>query len=110
MKSRHFIIIAEFIAVTSLSLWLTFSNERQVTAKVNKVEKIESTHGDKNGVTTEVYHLVLTDRGAFRVNINGFLAYPHLLGNIKADSTYTFKVVGIDNPSFGLYSSIVEVK
>lgn len=110
MKKEHFINLAIFIAVIAAVLMLTFTNEREFVAKVNKIEMVEITHGDKSGTTTDVYYLVMTDKGTFRININGFLSNPELAGVIKTDSSYTFKVVGVSSPFLGIYSSIVQVK
>ena len=110
MKKGHFINLAIFIAVISAVMVLTFTNKREFVAKVNKIEMVNITYGDKDETNTDVYYLVMTDKGTFRININGFLSHPELAGVIKADSSYTFKVVGVCSPALGIYSSIVSVK
>jgi hypothetical protein len=110
MNKKHILNLAIFIAIIAAVMLLTFSNKKEFVAKVNRIEKVESTHGDKDGVYTDVYFLVMTDKGTFRINTNGLLSAPELCGTIKEDSSYTFKTVGVNCPSVGLYSSIISLK
>lgn len=104
-----------FIAIVAVVLMLlagivTFSNQREVTAKVSRIEKIENVTSSEGNTITEVYYLVFSSGGTMRISIDGFLSHPELLGRIKVDSTYTFRTMGMELPFVGLYPNVVSVK
>lgn len=104
-----------FIAIVAVVLMLldgivTFSNQREVMATVNRIEKIENVTSSEGNTTTEVYYLLFTSGGTMRISINGFLSHPELLGRIKADNTYTFRTMGLELPFAGFYPNVVSVK
>lgn len=104
-----------FIAIVAVVLMLlagivTFSNQREVMATVNRIEKIENVTSSEGNTTTEVYYLLFTSGGTMRVSIDGFLSHPELLGRIKVGSTYTFRTMGLEFPFAGLYPNVVSVK
>lgn len=109
MKKIPFIaiLIIAFMILVSVA---TFSNQREVTATVNRIEKIEDVSSSDGKATTEIYYLLFTSGGTMRVSINGFLSHPELLGKIKTDSTYTFRTIGIEIPFAGFYPNVVSVK
>lgn len=104
-----------FIAIVAVVLMLlagivTFSNQREVMATVNRIEKIENVSSNEGNVSTEVYYLLFTNRGTMRISITGFLSHPELLGKIKVDSTYTFRTMGLELSFAGFYPNVVSVK
>lgn len=104
-----------FIAIVAVVLMLlagivTFSNQREVMATVNRIEKIENVTSSEGNTTTEVYYLLFTSGGTMRISIGGFLSHPELVGRIKVDSTYTFRTMGMEIPFAGFYPNVVSVK
>lgn len=104
-----------FIAIVTVVLMLlagivTFPNQREVMATVNRIEKIENVTSSEGNTTTEVYYLLFTSGWTMRISINGFLSHPELLGRIKVDSTYTFRTMGLELPFAGFYPNVVSVK
>lgn len=79
-----------FIAIVAVVLMLlagivTFSNQREVMATVNRIEKIENVTSSEGNTTTEVYYLLFTSGGTMRISINGF--YPILNYSVGLRST-----------------------
>lgn len=103
-----FIVITIVIFVGGVCFF-TLSNRKTLNIKVNQVDKIENTTGSKDGFTTEIYYLVYTDKGAFRINISGLVAHPELAGALKKDSIYDITVCGIEVPFAGIYRNVVDV-
>jgi hypothetical protein len=54
--------------------------------------------------------LLYTDKGTFRINIDGILAYPEFAGKLEKDSVYEISVCGVDVPFWGAYRNVVDVK
>ena len=103
------ITIAIFVIAFIGCIWfVTFSNQQ--TLKVNKVDKIEKVSGSKEDISTRIYYLLYTDKGTFRINIDGILAYPEFAGKIEKDSVYEISVCGVDVPFFGVYRNVIDVK
>lgn len=88
----------------------TFSNQQTLKVRVNKVDKIEEVSGSKESISTQIYYLLYTDRGTFRINIDGILAHPELAGKLEKDSIYEISVCGVDVPFCGVYRNVVDVK
>lgn len=105
-----FMYLAAAITVMAFLYLTTFYNPTDIQVKVNQVDKIEKTSGDKEGFNTEIYYLVYSDKGTFRVSISGLLAHPEFAGKIKKDSTYTIRVCGIELSYLGIYRNVIEVK
>lgn len=105
-KKFTILIVLVFGAMVYCS---TIANKRQISARVVKVDKIEKVKRYNSGITTDVYYLVFTTKGVFKVNISGLLARPQLVGKIKQDSLYKFELVGVEIPLLGVYSKVLEV-
>ena len=75
---------------------------------VLSISKIEATQGDSDGFYTEVYYLVSTDKGAYRINTIGFNAAPECAGLVP-DSTYIITTRGTSIPYLGKYKNIIRV-
>ena len=61
-------IIALFIGG---ALAVELANEKTQVHTIRSNEKVEKVHGDQDGFTTEVYYLVTTDKGAYKVVMDG---------------------------------------
>lgn len=109
MKKIPFIAIVAVVLILLAGI-VTFSNQREVMATVNRIEKIENVTSSEGNTTTEVYYLLFTSGGTMRISINGFLSHPELLGRIEVDSTYTFRTMGLELPFAGFYPNVVSVK
>lgn len=86
-----------------------FANEKTQRHTILSNEKVEKVHGDKDGFTTEVYYLVTTDKGAYKVVMDGFNAAPQCAG-VKKDSTYNLTTRGLEIPFLGIYQKIIKVE
>lgn len=105
------IAIAIFvIALIGCAWFVTFSNQQTLKVRVNKVDKIEKVSGSKESISTQIYYLLYTDKGTFRINIDGILAHPELAGKMEKDSIYEISVCGVDVPFWGVYRNVVDVK
>ena len=105
------IAIAIFVIAFIGCIWfVTFSNQQTLKVRVNKVDKIEKVSGSKESISTQIYYLLYTDRGTFRINIDGILAHPELAGKLEKDSVYEISVCGVDVPFWGVYRNVVDVK
>lgn len=85
--------------------YINFGNEQKLRATVHRVEKIE-----KVRKSTDVYYLVFTDRGVFRVSIDGFFSNPEAIGILQPDSSYHFQLKGIEVPFLGFYPNVIKVR
>lgn len=90
--------------------WLSFSNEHTVTVTAYGVEKITSTHGDKDHFTTDVYYLLSTDHGTYRIGIDGVFAHPEYAQRIKPGSVYEITAIGQSIPFMGIYPRVKELR
>lgn len=109
MKMKNLFTILVVAVFVMLAYCFTFANKRQINARVLRIEKVEEVKKTDSSIMTDVYYLVFTNKGAFRVNIRGLLARPRLAGTIKKDSLYRFELVGVEIPFLGVYSSVLEV-
>ena len=89
--------------------WLSFSDEHTVTATAYGVEKITKTHGNKDGFNTDVYYLLTTDHGTYRISIDGAFAHPEYAQAIQADSLYQITIIGKSFPFWGIYPRVKEL-
>lgn len=79
------------------------------TISVLSVERMDEIHGTKNGTSTEIYYFVTTNKGAYRIDIDGLWAAPQLIGVIKPDRTYIVHTGWFDSPVLKLYKRITGV-
>lgn len=80
------------------------------TIKVEGIDKMVEHSGEKGSTHTEIYYLVYTDRGVYRVDIRGVFAKPELIGKLKVDSTYRVETFGVNAPMLGMYRNITGIK
>lgn len=88
--------------------WIELRDTKTEKHKVLSISKVEDTHGDSEGFYTEVYYLVSTDKGAYKINTIGFNAAPECAGLIP-DSTYIITTRGTSIPYLGMYKNIIRV-
>lgn len=98
------------IASIALLFFITFANQKTLNVKVNSIDKIEKTSGDKDGFNTEIYYLLYTDKGTFRISISGLVAHPEFAGMLKKDSVYDITICGVEAPLIGMYKNVIDVK
>lgn len=80
------------------------------TYKVLSIDKQVETSGTKESFSTDIYWLVVTDKGTFHVVTEGLWACPDAVGKIQKDSIYDLTVDGWFSSSFlGMYPYIVDV-
>ena len=97
------------ICVIGIGALLNFCNVRVENHIIRSMEKIEDRHGDANSIKTDVYTIVYTDKGAYRVVMSGFNAAPDVLGKFSPGDTVLLKTRGVNFPFLNMYSNIVEV-
>lgn len=85
-------------ALVALSCWIGFSNEHTTTVTAYGIEKITNTHGNKDGFSTDVYYLLSTDHGTYRIGIDGIYAHPEYAKSIKPDSVMKLPLSGSRYP------------
>lgn len=103
-------IILPLIGLIGFVWFIFFSNPRVMRVRIGKVDKIEKVSGNKNGFNTDIHYLLYTDKGTYRINLNGFIAHPELVGRIKIDSVCIMEVCGVEVPYMGLYRNVVDIR
>jgi len=116
---RHYVTsdlpaeIMLFLILGAIIMGISFAcshvNENTQTHKILSIDKVEKVHGDSEGFSTEVYYVVSTDKGAYRISMEGWNAAPNCAG-IKKDSTYYLTTRGVNFPFLGMYPSIISVR
>ncbi len=80
------------------------------TCKVLSIDKQVKTSGSGESFSTDIYWLVVTDKGSFYLRTDGLWACPQAVGMLKVDSTYSITVDGWFSSTFlGVYPYIVNV-
>lgn len=97
-------------ALVALSYGIGFSNEHTITVTAYGIEKITNTHGNKDGFSTDVYYLLSTDHGTYRIGIDGIYAHPEYAKSIKSDSVYEITAIGKSIPFMGIYPRVKELR
>ena len=100
------LFVSSFIAIDA---FYSFYGEKTEQHTVQSIDKIENTHGDKDGFHTEIYYIVTTDKGVYRIETSGFNAHPECAA-IKEGSTYMLTTRGMNCPFIGMYTSIIGYK
>jgi len=60
--------------------------------------------------TTDVYYLLSTDHGTYRIGIDGVFAHPEYAQRIKPDSIYEITAIGQSIPFMGVYPRVKELR
>ena len=110
MKRDHRVAFWAFVIALFVCgiLAIDLANERTQTHKVLSIDMVQKTQGDSDGFYTTVYYQVSTDKGSYRIEMDGLNAAPECAG-IKKDSTYVLTTRGANVPFFGIYPSIIRV-
>ena len=110
-EGKNAIVIAVLLGIISIFLYgvTKLSNEETIQCTVISIDKVEDRSGDANGFRTEVYYIVTTNKGSYRIETSGINAHPECLA-MKKDSTYIIKTRGISFPMGGLYPNVVSYK
>ncbi len=105
MKKNLFLLL-----LTSLILAGCQQIEKhRVTCKVLSIDKQVKTSGDKDHFNTDIYWLVVTDRGTFHARTDGYFGCAEATA-LQKDSTYTLTIDGFFQSSFlGVYPFITKV-
>ena len=111
MEKTYRIVFWVFVIAMLIggSLATELANRQTQVHTIRSINKVEKTHGDAESFTTEVYYLVTTDKGAYKVVMDGFNAAPQCAG-VKVDSTYTLTTRGINFPFLDIYPKIIAVE
>jgi len=113
-KVRGEFIGSLFVLVITIIGALLFTstrlmNERVDAYEIQSISEIHNTHGSSDSFETEIYHLVHTDKGVFKVEMSGLNAAPHCAGLIHKGDTLVLRTRGLEFPFFGLYPDVIEV-
>lgn len=111
MKTTISKIICALIAILAPALTGCEPVSRHTeVCKVLSIQKQVETSGTQSSFSTDIYWLVLTDRGSYHLRTDGLWACPDAVGKLKEDSTYRITVDGWFSSSFwGIYPYIVKV-
>ena len=107
-SSKIFLIVFAIILLFASMCWIELRDTKTEVHKVLSISRVEATQGDSDGFYTEVYYLVSTDKGAYRINTIGFNAAPECAGLVP-DSTYIITTRGTSIPYLGKYKNIIRV-
>lgn len=108
-KGTFTLLMIVFIIIFGISAACEFSNKQTQVHKIHSIDKVEKVHGDSDGFSTELYYMVTTDKGAYKITTEGFNAAPQA-AKVQKDSTYLLTTRGIRVPFFGIYPKIIDVK
>jgi len=81
------------------------------TYEVTNIERVDITHGDSDGFTTEPTYYVYTDKGVFLIELSGINAYSYGLQRLwnEVPGTYRMKTRGARLEWLGFYPNIIEI-
>lgn len=100
------IFIVVILVIGSSVLLKNYANPHTDVHKILKIDKIKSVQGDSDGFTTDVYYMVSTNKGAYKIKVHGLNACLECSG-IKEGETYILKTRGMSFPLIGWYPNIV---
>lgn len=111
MKKVFSIAIISILIICIASVaYMNFAGAQNIDVKVNKLERIERMSTVNKELSTDIYYLLFTDKGTFRISIDGLFASPQIIGELKPDSVYTLKVVGYEAPILGIYKNVLSIE
>ena len=105
--ARAILIIIVALIFGVLILYKNYASPQREVHKILKINKIESVQGDSSGLMTDVYYMVSTDKGAYKIKTEGLNACLECIG-IEEGKTYILTTRGINYPLFGMYPNIVK--
>lgn len=110
MRNPDFIFYCILIAIAmGIGVICKYTNSNTQEHTILSIDKVEKTKSTSDGFTTELYYMVTTNRGAYKIVTSGFNASPQCAG-IQKDSTYILTTRGINIPFFDMYPNIIRVQ
>lgn len=109
MRNIKFIGIIAVILLCVVSLYVQYTHEEFVTAKVNRVVVQQRISGNSDAVSTSYSYLVATDKGTFRICPDGIFASSDF-GSLEDGKTYRLHTRGMSYPLFGIYPYIIKAR
>lgn len=109
---KNFIIVLIIVlAVIGIGIDVVgpFVNERTDSYVINDIVKVENVHGNEDGFSTNIYHLIYTDQGVLSVQMNGFNAHPEVMSKLHVSDTVTLRTRGLYFPYLEIYPNIIKV-
>lgn len=107
---KNFIIVLIIVlAVIGIGIVGPLLNERTDSYVINDIIKVENVHGNENGFSTNIYHLIYTDQGVLSVQMNGFNAHPEVMSKLHVSDTVTLRTRGLYFPYLEIYPNIIKV-
>ncbi len=100
------------ILLIGIAYQIEYGNERFVTAKVSKTERITSFRGSNENRHSKSYYLIFTNKGTFRIQdqlLFGKFNSSDIYGSIKEGETYIFNLTGYRLPYLSMYPNVVNV-
>lgn len=79
------------------------------TISVFSVDKMTEISGTDGNMSTTIYYLVSTSKGAYRIDIGGIFANPQLVGVVRSNRTYIVQTMWFDAPVLHEYKRITKV-
>lgn len=84
-------------------------NERIDSYVINDIVKVENVHGNEDGFSTNIYHLIYTNQEVLSVQMNGFNAHPEVMSKLHVSDTVTLRTRGLYFPYLEMYPNIIKV-
>lgn len=104
MKKLFLLLLTSFALVGCQKI-----DKHRVTCKVLSIDKQVKTSGNKDHFNTDIYWLVVTDKGTFHARTDGYFGCAEAT-TLSKDSTYTLTIDGFFQSSFlGVYPYITKV-
>lgn len=109
-ETKGVLIALLLIVCASASLGLIrLANENAQEHVINEISKIENVNGTDGHFRTDVYYLVHTDKGTFKIETSGLNAAPFTAGYIHEGDTLKLLTRGLKCEFLGWYPNIIAV-
>lgn len=109
---KNFIVVLIIVlAVIGIGIEIVgpLVNERTDFYVINDIVKVENVHGNEDGFSTNIYHLIYTDQGVLSVQMNGFNAHPEVMSKLHVSDTVTLRTRGLYFPYLEMYPNVIKV-
>lgn len=102
-------LIAPIVVIALVILSMPFWNKQTQEHKVLRVDMIQNTQGSSDYFYTDVYYVVITDKGTYLISTSGFNAGLNCSA-IEEGETYIMTTRGVRIPFIGKYPKIISYK